>query len=458
MRKTKNLIASLAMLLASALLLTTASFAWFSMNTSVKTTGIEFVAYSDSLFLEISKEDDKGFGDAVDFFGEGKESIRLITLSHLTDGAYLLTPKPVEDGRRYRSDVDGDTLFYMKRTASSTNDSHEGDNYILINSKLKDASGVGGYYKVSDTEKNIVFNMVKTKETYSSAAGGKYYERVGNSYVPVTEESGALVDGVTSLLGLFKVELGTACADGELYDGKSTYFKISKSGTISPVGALKEGTLLENYYTIEIPDEKTLTADGENIYHIKNSQGDFVSIGKPEASTSLTDYIYFGRSYSSTSLDAEADNTLGVIRDGMLDSYCVMKTVYLRSGVDANPGSNLSVSGVTVSGDDSLTDALSLLIVATNGEGEVSRATYSNRDKKITHLDGSVSETSDDGETTTRGILFPTVSGKASEIITVKIYIYYDGRDASSISKDANLSGHAVDIEFSIDKPEYIKN
>lgn len=51
--KMKKLIPALAMLLVSAILLGTSTYAWFSMNTEVSATGMQITAKSDSTFLVI---------------------------------------------------------------------------------------------------------------------------------------------------------------------------------------------------------------------------------------------------------------------------------------------------------------------------------------------------------------------------------------------------------------------
>ena len=52
--KMKKLIPALCMLLVSAILLGTSTYAWFSMSTEVSATGMEVTAVSDAIFLEIS--------------------------------------------------------------------------------------------------------------------------------------------------------------------------------------------------------------------------------------------------------------------------------------------------------------------------------------------------------------------------------------------------------------------
>ena len=68
--KTKSLFIAICLLVVSATMLGTASFAWFSMNTEVAVDGIEVEAYSDSLFLEISKEKADNYNTSVSFAGE----------------------------------------------------------------------------------------------------------------------------------------------------------------------------------------------------------------------------------------------------------------------------------------------------------------------------------------------------------------------------------------------------
>ena len=59
MKKTRKLIPALAMLLLSAVLMSTASFAWFSMNTTVAVEGMTVQAEVKQTFLLISKDSDE---------------------------------------------------------------------------------------------------------------------------------------------------------------------------------------------------------------------------------------------------------------------------------------------------------------------------------------------------------------------------------------------------------------
>ena len=57
MKKFRKLIPALALLIVSAVLMSTASYAWFSMNTQVTATGMEVTAKSNSTYLLIDNVD-----------------------------------------------------------------------------------------------------------------------------------------------------------------------------------------------------------------------------------------------------------------------------------------------------------------------------------------------------------------------------------------------------------------
>lgn len=59
MKHTKKLIPAIGMLLLSACMLVTSTFAWFSMNTTVKATGMSVSAKGDQVYLQIVNGKDK---------------------------------------------------------------------------------------------------------------------------------------------------------------------------------------------------------------------------------------------------------------------------------------------------------------------------------------------------------------------------------------------------------------
>ena len=61
MKKMRKLIPALAMLLISAVMMSTASFAWFSMNTTVSASGMSVTAKNESKYLQIIAGADTSF-------------------------------------------------------------------------------------------------------------------------------------------------------------------------------------------------------------------------------------------------------------------------------------------------------------------------------------------------------------------------------------------------------------
>ena len=53
MKKMRRMIPALCMLLVSAIMLSTASYAWFTMNEAVTATGMQVTAKAGDIFLEI---------------------------------------------------------------------------------------------------------------------------------------------------------------------------------------------------------------------------------------------------------------------------------------------------------------------------------------------------------------------------------------------------------------------
>lgn len=65
MKLSRRLIPAIAMLMVSAVLMSTASFAWFSMNTKVTATGLSLTVEAPTASLLISQNDSTGFGSTI---------------------------------------------------------------------------------------------------------------------------------------------------------------------------------------------------------------------------------------------------------------------------------------------------------------------------------------------------------------------------------------------------------
>ena len=501
-KKSKRLVFAIVMLLISAVSLSTASFAWFSMNTSVEASGIYFESYSDQLFLQISKSESEGYDYSVDFTDDAKV-IRPVSYGSLSDEnpAYAVNFVMVNGGNYVPPALgEEDTLYYLRVVKSDGNDSRGEADYILINHRLNGPSSVAGYYDATDG--NITFTL-QTSGVYTE---GTYYQKVKNAYVPVVlnaadaengtpadelygyyqitttkvvevedEETGApLIDEETGEVVTETVDL--ACGAAAVYETGHLYYELREDGGYYPVGGLELGSALAGYYTVEAPesdeDEEAPTeqgeeeggeeepteeptgevvatvADGETEYFIKNANGDYISIGVVAEGVALDEsYTYWYRAYSNAPGDSQSGNVSAIIDDGeytnVNNPYYLYETVYLRMEYGGAEGENLRVSSVNVHGSDSLTNAIRILFVATNGRGEVAYATFDNEAvDKISHGEGEV--------------LFERILSGSMETVKVEMYVYYDGTsDSVKTGSDLVLSGHSISVGFSVDKPYY---
>lgn len=88
MKKFRKLVPALCMLLISAVLLGTSTFAWFSMNTTVTATGMQVTAKSNFTYLLIGKTATEvkgaGFNNTEANFGMAKGEAELYPSAHET--------------------------------------------------------------------------------------------------------------------------------------------------------------------------------------------------------------------------------------------------------------------------------------------------------------------------------------------------------------------------------------
>ena len=93
MKLSRRLIPAIAMLMVSAVLMSTASFAWFSMNSNVTATGIQVTADAPESSLLISS-DNVSFGSTIDLPAENRMDTVLEPAAHMENSEtfYTLTP------------------------------------------------------------------------------------------------------------------------------------------------------------------------------------------------------------------------------------------------------------------------------------------------------------------------------------------------------------------------------
>ena len=459
MKQRKRVLMSLAMLLVSAIMLSSASYAWFSMNTEVEVDGIEFVAYSDSLFLEISK-DNQTF-TPNDIQAElTKKYLRPIAFGTVGDmgGALSVVATPAT-GRFVDASRDGGQQIYYYRavTKADTNDTAYGEvDYYCVNEELHPAASTEGLY----IEGSGVEFVIVTDET----ATGPVFERVGNNYIAKT-----LVQD-ESAYGYYTVTQNGACGPDDTYSPANKYYE-HRDGNYYLAGGLDEGSHLEGYFTLSVSPANVAPS---SVYYLKSAASDndaypdyiaFKTAAANSNQANLPEQGYWYRGYSENidlaNPDGQSDRINGVIVDGKYTNentpYYLHTTYYLRMATASNLAENLRVNSIEVIGSEnanSLTDAVRvMLVVSSTVQKEEIRIVYNNGTGEFTRDDKSGRITS--GDTT---LFYERFLGDTNEVVTVQVYLYYDGTDTVvNTNNDLDFSGHTVNIEFGIDAPDYLK-
>lgn len=131
MKLTKKLIPALGMLVLSACMLVTSTFAWFSMNDTVKATGMSVTAKGEQVYLQIINPNGTGSGDNNDkVFVNGKAQ----TVSNATTEANkALLPTNVYKAFNPTSptpyDGDGADMVWVTAIGKSNTDGTKEGNY-----------------------------------------------------------------------------------------------------------------------------------------------------------------------------------------------------------------------------------------------------------------------------------------------------------------------------------------
>lgn len=434
MIKTKRISLAIVMLIISALLLATASYAWFAMNTQTKADGLEVEAYTDSLFLQISTTDsDADYKTEVTFTTENTADLRLITASLFKSGlefVKLPTYDTVADGTHY----EGESTAYYEKVESDYGTGKY--NFIKVEG-LDPTSSVAGLYK------NPTFTLVAT----NAAKTGTFYEYNTTTHVYTQKE----ITGA-SAYGLYEMN-GTAEAADALYDGSSRYYKLDASTKqLVAVTNLSLGTDLSGLVTLDDARiEDATVAAAATDYYVVNGD-DYSYIGAVDAETVLAEHLFWGRAYSSVTNDAQIGNTLNIIDSDDADDYYLTKTLYLRCAEGTNNASNLVIDEINIGGAaNALSPTLRILFVATTSADastpkRISAALYDHgaTGTKITYSDGTN--------------LFDTVLGNKAETVKVDVYVYFDGADEVANNHTVageQLNGQTIEIKFGIDELAY---
>ena len=440
MIKTKRFSTAVVLLVISAILLTTASYAWFAMNTQTSADGLEVEAYTDSVYLQIKSDEDSEWKVNTSFAANNKKDLRLVTASLFKDSGFYsfvtFADSDVTPGTTYDS-----SATYYEKVASENG---SGFNYVKVD--VAEGSSTTGYYK------NPAFTLVASNAPIETAKTYYKYDAATNSYKGTALDVGASAYGYLNLT--------TAPISGaEYYDGTSLYYQASGSNLVQVMGLVVPDEVT-GYFVIDADEWDGSDATVEdNDYYLVSDAGDYSFIGTAvataptydagtfEAGTQLGNYLFWGRAYSTDVDDAQVDNTLSVIGSDKFGDYILSKTLQLQCAEGTINATNLVIDDVVVGGaSNDLSDAIRVLFVATSSADagltpiRTSSALYNNSDGSITYSNG-------------QNNLFGTVLGNEAEQITVQVYIYFDG--AVDVAKNANMSGtlnaQTIEIKFGVD-------
>lgn len=499
--KSKGFLFAIALLLISATLLGTASFAWFSMNTQVDVDGIEVEAYSDALFLEIS-EDNSDYDTSVTLTTGGKKTLRLVTPISTSPSSLITTAYNI-NAVAASGYYNGESVtYYAKGSVEGNDDTYSTNNYIKVNGL------------VAGDDISSLYALEISNDADAIAENGVVYCRLNNAkngYTVVTVAEGAALAGnirVLTVKNYFEYDSSAETYtlvklfEGDSLDGlyEAVFTKTGDADVAAPAvdyytyadgvytkAQVSEGASVANHYTVSATactsddihpalfsfdgsSEYTLATPNrgsslDGLYTIDQTEAaqfveiadltqatgrvyipsgdDFVCVYSCTGTEDISKKLFWGRTYSDTLGAVQENATLNAIKSNF-DKYYYYDSVYLRCAENTNTAKNLRIEKVTVGGRvNDLSDAIRVLFVVTNGAGETKYLTYENRNGTLT----------DDGA------LFATILGNTAEIVTVDMYVYFDGKDDSAktiIGGDAGLlNGQTVEVKFAIDGPDY---
>ena len=226
--------------------------------------------------------------------------------------------------------------------------------------------------------------------------------------------------------------------DSVIGDGKENFYDITDTlivGQSSLVGyyAINESSL---HY-------KTSSVNNRNYYVSSvrsNGCVDYSCIGKFEIGEQIAGRAYWGYAMSNNENEVQPDNAMNVVSlDFPIVPYCLKNTIYLKGAVGSSNYNNLRVSSVKIGGiRNYLTNAIRILFVATDDDGRQVIKSYNHRNPS--QFDG---------------MLFSEMLGDGQQIVTVDIYIYFDGKDESAHNSAEYLTTQSVSVTFTVDDHDY---
>ena len=208
---------------------------------------------------------------------------------------------------------------------------------------------------------------------------------------------------------------------------------------VDVTGKVSRGQSIIGYYVIEEVAQDVTAMTDEDFYYVKTSRGkenyDYSCLGEFKVGEALANRLYWGYAESKREESAEPDNILNVVSmDTPTEEYSLKRTVYLRGAYGTVDAKDLKISSVEIGGRENyLTGAIRVMFIATSSNGGTVTTFYNNRSPQA--FDGA---------------LFESLYGNGREVITVEMYIYFDGKDDGAHNNAGLLSAQTVNVHFAI--------
>ena len=249
MKMTRKLIPAIAMLLISAVMMSTASFAWFSMNTNVSATGMQIEAKSDQTFLLISATKTTAQEIQADAFLN-------VEIKDQAVADYTVYPAKVKDGATNSGNI---TFQYAVGTSYSNGEA------------TKDGEGNKKYYDVDSS--NISDYVVEYV----------YYLTVADNAVPASNivVKALTINGNAAVNVAVATEYAYKNFTGTISQEDTTVLSSGLHADTTDAGLLKDTDVLAVHVYVYINGDhgNVTTANAANLGNTKVS----ITFGVKEA-------------------------------------------------------------------------------------------------------------------------------------------------------------------------------
>ena len=285
-------------------------------------------------------------------------------------------------------------------------------------------------------DKSVSFDQV---EFYGNNANGEDKSLSFITYKRIRKEGAIRINPVEVKRGVYN---GTGqyfkAVRSDLSNSENTYYSY-----INVTKELKEDDSLVGLYTLVRGNWDSVSKTYDQNYYYESvrldNTIDYVCIGKIPEGEILAGRVIWGYADSNDLNDPQIDNTINVISlDFPPEEYRLHKTVYLRCADGTQDAKNLKISEVEIEGRSYLESAIRIMFVAKSDSGETVTRFYSHRNPE--EFDRS---------------LFANILGDGKEVVTVDIYVFFDGADPDAYDKGSIYTRSDVTVKFSIDDHDY---